>query len=194
MMVLKLGGSLLSTPVLRQWLLTVVEYGKGKIVIVPGGGVFANEVRNTQRQWQYSEAIAHKMAVLAMHQVALLFKGLCSELVLIDKIDQIHNNLAEDKLVIWTPLVNELDALGVPETWDITSDTLAVYLCKELAAKQLYLVKSAKNISELTLQELSEQDIVDKAFSSTVKGLDLKFQCLESEQVSLFKNELINYA
>lgn len=58
MIVLKLGGSLLSSAepsYLRQWLSLASEQGKGKLVIVPGGGVFADQVRLMQKQWHYND-------------------------------------------------------------------------------------------------------------------------------------------
>ena len=51
MIVLKLGGSLLSQATLVEFLDLARQYGKGQVVIVPGGGVFADQVRLTQKQW-----------------------------------------------------------------------------------------------------------------------------------------------
>ena len=84
MIVLKLGGSLLSSPALMQCLQLASQKGQGQLVIVPGGGVFADQVRLTQKKWQYDDKAAHYMAILAMQQMALLFQGLCADLVLVD--------------------------------------------------------------------------------------------------------------
>ncbi|OZA05848.1 MAG: uridylate kinase, partial [Methylophilaceae bacterium 17-44-8] len=50
MWVIKLGGSLLGTDELQQWLSCIAEYGDGRVVIVPGGGVFADTVRTLYAQ------------------------------------------------------------------------------------------------------------------------------------------------
>jgi aspartokinase-like uncharacterized kinase len=45
MWVVKLGGSLLGSPELPRWLDTLVKISDGKVLIVPGGGMFADAVR-----------------------------------------------------------------------------------------------------------------------------------------------------
>ena len=49
MWVVKIGGSLLGSPELERWLEVVAKHGDGKIIIVPGGGLFANAVRDAQK-------------------------------------------------------------------------------------------------------------------------------------------------
>lgn len=194
MIVLKLGGSLLSQAVLQQWLLLASRKGKGQLVIVPGGGVFAEQIRLTQEQWQYSDRTAHQMAILAMQQVALLFQGLCADLVLVNKIGLITENLQQNKVVVWLPEVAELDALEVPATWDITSDTLAVFLAKQLQAENTFLIKSAKIPAATNLQQLSGLGIVDKACATTAKKLAVNVQCLQSNQLAFFASFLTGNA
>ena len=45
MWVVKIGGSLLGSPELERWLEVAAKFSDGNIIIVPGGGVFANAVR-----------------------------------------------------------------------------------------------------------------------------------------------------
>jgi len=194
MIVLKLGGSLLSKSILQEWLTLAAEQGKGQVVIVPGGGVFADQVREMQQQWHYNDVIAHQMAVLAMHQMALLFQGLATELVLIDKIEKILPALQTHKVVVWLPLMTELNALNIPATWDVSSDTLAAYLGQQLAATQLVLVKSAEIVASDNMLQWTEKGLVDKAFSATVSRLDIAVECLQSNQLPQFKQRLIHYA
>lgn len=193
MIVLKLGGSLLSQAVLQQWLSLASEKGKGQLIIVPGGGVFADQVRSTQKQWQYNDKIAHQMAILAMHQMALLFQGLVAELVLINKITLIKENLQQKKVLVWLPNINELDALAIPATWDISSDTLAVFLAKQLQADKVFLVKSVQIPKISNLQQLTKAGIVDNACAATAENLGVKVQCLQNDQLSFFENILVNH-
>lgn len=194
MIILKLGGSLLSKPILQEWLTLAAEQGKGQVVIVPGGGVFADQVRETQQQWHYKDVIAHQMAILAMHQMALLFQGLSAKLVLIDKIANIKQALQAHKVVVWLPLIAELNALNIPATWDVSSDTLAAYLGQQLAAQQLILVKSAQIVASDNMPQWTEKGLVDKAFATTVNNLNIAVECLQSDQLLQFKQRLIHYA
>ena len=76
MWVVKLGGSLCEqapeTSPLRDWLDLLVCEGAGRVVIVPGGGKFADAVRGAQAQWCFDDLTAHNMALLAMSQTAPL--------------------------------------------------------------------------------------------------------------------------
>jgi len=188
--VLKLGGSLLSSPILVQWLNLSLKEGKGSVVIVPGGGVFADQVRSTQKIWQYDDQTAHYMAILAMQQMALLFKGLCSDLRLVNEVEAISHALYQKKVVVWSPLATELDAGKIKANWDITSDTLAAWLAVQLSAERLILVKSAQLPENATLEQLSEQTIVDKAFADFAQHHALAVNCVNLSNTSILSASL----
>ncbi|MDF1582649.1 MAG: uridylate kinase [Methyloprofundus sp.] len=178
MIILKLGGSLLSSQILPQWLHLAVKEGKGKVVIVPGGGVFADQVRSTQKTWQYDDQTAHYMAILAMQQMALLFKGLCSDLCLVNQVEAIRPALYQKKTVVWSPLAIELDDPNIKASWDVTSDTLAAWLAVQLSADQLILVKSAQLPENATLEQLSEKNIIDQALTDFVQHNPITVNCV----------------
>ena len=190
MIVLKLGGSLLSSPILPQWLYLAVQEGRGSVVIVPGGGVFADQVRSTQKIWQYDDQTAHYMAILAMQQMALLFKGLCSDLCVVNKVEAIRPALEKKAVVVWSPLAIELDAGKIKASWDVTSDTLAAWLAVQLSAERLILVKSAQLPENTTLQQLSEQAIVDKAFAGFVQHHPITVNCVSLSHTSALSASL----
>ena len=194
MIVLKLGGSLLSSPALMQCLQLASQKGQGQLVIVPGGGVFADQVRLTQKQWQYDDKAAHYMAILAMQQMALLFQGLCADLVLVDKVAAIVPTLQQQKIVVWSPLATELDAAGIPATWDVTSDTLAAWLAIQLSAVRLILVKSAQIPGNATLEQLSTLGVIDKAFTRLVDNSSLMIECISYHQLPFLATCLRNNA
>ena len=75
MWVVKLGGSLLGTPELKEWLALLAKQSDGRIVIVPGGGVFADAIRQNQKMGEYDDVAAHQMALLAMEQYGLVLKS-----------------------------------------------------------------------------------------------------------------------
>lgn len=185
MIALKLGGSLLSSTELGQILELASQKGRGQVVIVPGGGVFADQVRITQQQWHYDDTTAHAMAILAMQQMALLFQGLCPELVLVNKVALIRPALQQQRVVVWSPLLTELDAAGVAASWDVSSDSLAAWLAIELSFIRLVLVKSADIPLAATLEQLAAADIIDQAFTRLVHKTPLKIECLSYRQLSV---------
>jgi len=192
MVVLKLGGSLLSNTTLIQFLQLASQGGKGQVVIVPGGGVFAEQVRLTQKQWQYNDRTAHYMAILAMQQMALLFQGLCPDLRVVNQVTSILPSLQKNG-IIWSPLPDELDAAGIPASWDITSDTLSAWLAVELSIDHLIIVKSAEIGENRSLEELSDFGIIDKSFADFVRHRTLTIDCISHQQIATLATHLKQY-
>jgi aspartokinase-like uncharacterized kinase len=158
--VIKLGGSLLAVDALPACLDAVVRQ-QGNIVLVPGGGGFADQVREMQRQYGFNDVAAHRMALLAMQQMAVLFNSIRPDFRLLDSVAKLKTATG---ITIWLPQVAELDAAGVASSWDITSDSLAAWLAGQLRADELLLVKSATIAETASLADLQQQQIVDAAF------------------------------
>lgn len=170
MIVIKLGGSLSTSGTLLECLNKIeCSYCNENVIIVPGGGLFADQVRTLQQQWQFGNNAAHQMAILAMQQMALAFNALKPEFTMTCSITQFHEQTNNNGVTIWSPIVSELDAAGIPSNWDITSDSLSAWLAKTLNVDQLILVKSVKINTNLDIQKLTQQQIVDASFHEFIK-------------------------
>lgn len=182
MIVVKLGGSLSQSDTLVKCLNRVEQNYQGRaVVIVPGGGAFADQVRLAQNRWQFDDNTAHRMAILAMQQMALLIKGLKSDFSIVRSVTDIRKQLHRQKTVIWSPDIVELDNAAIQASWDITSDSLAAWLAKALSARELVLVKSAIIDVSLSLQQLANQNIVDKGFCDLVMQATFKIQVINQQ-------------
>jgi aspartokinase-like uncharacterized kinase len=171
MRVIKLGGSLAQSGHLQACLDAIESNHPNHHlqVIVPGGGDFADQVRLAQHHWSFDDTTAHAMAILAMQQMALLFKGLKPNFKIADSVADINQTPLNSHPVIWSPAIAELNRAGVTASWDITSDSLAAWLAISLSADELVLVKSAAIDSNLNLPELAERGLIDRAFPETAK-------------------------
>ncbi|MGZ5031549.1 MAG: amino acid kinase family protein [Methylobacter sp.] len=180
--IIKLGGSLSRSDTLINCLNAVEKNYQGRAaVIVPGGGAFADQVRLAQQHWQFDDNTAHHMALLAMQQMALLFKGLKPGFAIAHTVGAIQAQLDRKQVVIWSPDITELDNAGIKASWDITSDSLSAWLAKTLSATELILIKSAVIDASLGLDQLAEQDIVDKAFCSFADQAGCKVQIINAQ-------------
>ena len=181
MIVIKLGGSLATANTLLDCLNRLEQNYQGRaVVIVPGGGVFADQVRVAQQHWQFDDHSAHAMAVLAMQQMAWLFKGLKADFVLVHSLSAIAQQ-SEQKILIWSPDLDELNNAGIPATWDISSDSLAAWLAKTLLADELILVKSAAIDSKLSLAQFADYGIIDKAFCECVANTGFSIRIVNQQ-------------
>lgn len=163
MWVVKLGGSLLDSPALKSWLDAFVAFGDGKVVIVPGGGLFADAVRDAQTKTSVSDETAHCMAVLAMDQYATLMAGLNSKLATASSELEIAECGWQHRAIVWKPSDMVLADEGLPKTWDLTSDSLAAWLAAKLNAEHLLVVKSIKPKTAV-MADLVANNILDPCF------------------------------
>jgi aspartokinase-like uncharacterized kinase len=171
MWVVKLGGSLFASKNLRHWLSHLNQ--AESLVIVPGGGPFADQVRQAQQLFKFDDSTAHAMALLAMEQFGRMFCGLQQGLVATASITQIQEVLARGETPVWMPTVMAMADPEINHSWDVSSDSLAAWLCGRLGADHLLLVKSLSLGSHNTsLNELTEQGVVDSQFGHYLARCD----------------------
>ena len=167
--VIKLGGSLALAPALRTWL-GAIAAARAPVVVVAGGGPFADAVRAAQPVIGFSDRAAHRMAILAMAQFAEALASLDDRLVLASE-GAIAAALKRGRPVLWDPIPLALDP-AIPQGWDVTSDSLAAWLAQRLGAAHLILVKQvARQLPPLSSAMLAEHGIVDPGISAMARTI-----------------------
>ena len=167
--VIKIGGSLYDSKFLAECLASIDKISNKKIIIVPGGGPFADQVRLADKKFNLTSEHSHNMAILAMQQYGYLLNSMSSESVLADSIDKIYQTCVTSKVVIWEPYLMVRDQCSLDKTWDVTSDSLAAWLAHMLGVKNLLLIKSSKRVLETSdLKELANHDCVDLGLQELV--------------------------
>lgn len=124
--VLKIGGSLIKTPEELKKLCSFLRRIEKNIVIVPGGGEAADLVRNYSRVYGLTENACHWMAIKSMDLNGLLMSDVGSFDV-IRKPGEIRN-FEEAAVFLPFDFLSTKDEL--PHSWDVTSDSISLYLCK----------------------------------------------------------------
>jgi aspartokinase-like uncharacterized kinase len=161
-LVVKLGGSLWRSGHLRDWLRQLAALGAGKAVVVPGGGPFAETVREVQGQTGFGDAVAHRMALLGMCQYGLMLCGSEPGLTAAPSVKAVRDLLAQCKVPVWLPLDLCDDPQELPQDWSLTSDSIAADLAIQLKASDLCLIKSVVPPSgAMSVQPLVKHGIVD---------------------------------
>ncbi|MCL6707888.1 hypothetical protein M8R20_12840 [Pseudomonas sp. R2.Fl] len=159
-LVVKLGGSTAARIEMEQWI-TVLASATMPLVIVPGGGPFADQVRASQKRMQFSDAAAHEMAILAMEQFGIVIAERHPRLQPARSLDELHAVLAEGGVPVWFPSRMTRNAEIAP-SWDITSDSLAAWLCGQIGSRRLLLCKQVDPASPPEdLQALVDKGVVD---------------------------------
>jgi 5-(aminomethyl)-3-furanmethanol phosphate kinase len=161
--VVKIGGSYAGSPELRGWL-DAVAACTGHVVLVPGGGPFADTVRETQRTMGLDDGAAHHMALVAMEQYGRALASLGKGLVGAASLAAIRRTLGKRNVPVWEPARMVL-AANVPCSWDVTADSLAAWLAGRLRATQVLLVKQSTPAgASISARDLVARGIVDPQF------------------------------
>jgi aspartokinase-like uncharacterized kinase len=184
--VMKVGGSLGRWHGLGGLLDSVARWrGGDRVLLVPGGGAFADLVRAEHRRLRLTETTAHRMAILAMDQYGLLLCGLASQAVPASTLDEIVAALRSNRLPILLPsrLLSRHDPFD--HSWDVTSDSIAAYIAGLVRADALLLLKDVDGIfardpridpaapllPRVARSRLGRYRCVDREFARWVKGI-----------------------
>ena len=185
-LVVKLGGSLSDSDHLPAWL-EAIRQGAGRIVLVPGGGPFADQVRQAQARWGFDDSTAHRLALLAMEQFGHLLAGLCAALEPVADCASLEAVLRRGAVPVWLPIDMVLATPEIAHSWDVTSDSLAAWLAGRLGRADLALIKSAAlPAGPADAAILSERGFVDAAFSVFLAQAGSRAWCFGPGQQGLF--------
>ena len=164
--VVKLGGSVVRSPELAVWL-DAIARAQVPIVVVPGGGALADEVRACQSRLGFGDASAHRMALLAMDQLAWAVAGLRPGFKVGATEAELRDALERGSVAVWAPYASIAGRSDVEESWRLTSDSLALWLAVRIGAAQCYLIKSiaCPKTPRLSARQLARDGIVEEAFA-----------------------------
>jgi aspartokinase-like uncharacterized kinase len=165
-LVIKIGGSLAETGRLRS-VIPVIAAARVPAIIVPGGGPFADSVRRLQPELSFSDAVAHRLAMLAMQQMAEFIVAHDERFAIAETRDEIGTALARRQIPVWAPLRIIAGDTTIPADWRATSDTLAARLGELLGGARLVLLKSV-DVRNESADELAARSVVDPIFPSIV--------------------------
>jgi aspartokinase-like uncharacterized kinase len=112
-----------------------------RMLVVPGGGRFADAVRVADRALAFGDDAAHWMAVLAMDQHAHVLASRVAESVVVADTDEIGAAIAEGLLPVLAPYAWLRAADPLPHSWEVTGDSIAAWVAGQVGAGRLVLIK-----------------------------------------------------
>lgn len=175
-LVVKVGGSLAETGRMPS-VLALIAAARVPVVVVPGGGPFADSIRALQPTMKFDEALAHRLAMLAMQQMGELIVAQNERFVVAQSLVEISDAVRDGKVPVWAPLRMIAGDAAVPAAWSATSDSLAGRLA-ELLGAPLVLLKSVDVEPGTTLEDLALRGVVDPILPSIVARGGLSWSIL----------------
>lgn len=199
LIIVKIGGKILKNPkdlksTISQLDLLCEKRIIQNIIIIPGGGSYANFVRFIDDKLKIGDDLSHWMAIYAMNQNG---KDLCEKypkIRLLDNFNELKNLTHELNIFLPFNFLYQTDEL--PHSWNVTSDSITLYLAHKLELDIVYLIKDIdgiKNDKNQIIKEISTSEYSNFRDSDLLakiheKGSDSK----KSQPIDFYILKLIN--
>jgi len=177
LIVFKLGGSLLDLPELPKIVGGVLAQRSGHAaLLVVGGGTAADLVRDWDRRHRLGDDAAHDLALAAMNLSAALVLQLIPWLREVRSVHQVRAAAADNAvgLLCADCFIKSAQAQGnsrLEHSWRITSDSIAAWTARSMAAAELVLLKSVALPGGISLVEAAREGLVDESFPEIAASL-----------------------
>lgn len=155
----------------REIVYFLSDYAKNNalsFVIIPGGGPFVEPIKELSERGAISDDMAHWMAVLAMHQYGLFLADGELEIPLVESI---HGLKSAGHICVVLPYKILKDDDCLPHTWDVTSDTIAAFIARELGEKSFIKVTDVDGILDekgSLINRINAKEMIEKEHKGCV--------------------------
>ena len=156
MIVVKIGGSVAENA--GNIIKVLFETGEDTL-IVPGGWIFADTVRKLD----LDDDTAHWMAVMSMDLYGLYLSRF-AEVIEPESFDFDFTGV---RIILPYRLLRNFDEL--PHSWDVTSDSIAIWIAEKIGAEKILkvtnvdgIIINGKLVREIDADELDTQTCLDK--------------------------------
>ncbi len=192
--VLKVGGSLAEYPdSLKGLCENLAVYAEDYILlVVPGGGRFADVVRDFDKAYSLSNTLAHKMAVIAMDQFGLFLSSITPNSYVSYSLKKVEK-APRGKLPIFLPSRFILRKDLLEPSWDVTSDSITAYIAGKLHAKTLILITDVDGIYTEDPKERSDARLLKELSATVLLSWDKRTSVDKALPTMLLKTKLDCY-
>ena len=174
--VIKVGGSMAADTAVLKALCT--EIGRlaerFRLVVVPGGGEFADAVRTVDERFGLSSRVSHRMAVLGMDQYGLLLSELISKSRLAHSLGVIEGMSGSGHAVVLMSSRVVSRARSLEASWDVTSDSIAAYVAARLSAEKLVLVTDVDGVFSANTEVEARAELLEEVSASSLLQLGVR--------------------
>ncbi len=195
MIIAKVGGSLYDDPRLGPSLRRWVGEQPEPVLLVPGGGAFADAVRKLDAVHGLGEETAHWIAIRSLSVAAAVLASLVGDDVAGPssprppgaEFTQPLPEVAAKTGGVLDPLAFFTRHDLTPHTWAVTSDSLALAAAIHLKASKLVLLKSADLPPGLSWAEAAAAGFVDAHFPTLAAGVPFPIESVNFRRWADFR-------
>lgn len=170
--VVKVGGSLEQhkaalTKLMRRLVDLASEH---RLIVVPGGGSFADKVREATLTHRLSDLVAHRMAILAMDQYGLLLSSLVERCTYTYSLKEAKEEASRGSLPIYLPSRELLFDPSIEASWDVASDSIAAYTAWRCGSDLLVLLKDVDGVFTSDPKKDEGAELIQNICASALRG------------------------
>ena len=172
-LIAKIGGKILENPedldfTISQFKLLLKKKIIQQIIIIPGGGKFSNFIREIDDKLDIGDDLAHWMAIYAINQSGKMLNKEYPNIEITDNFKELQK--FKNPLSIFLPFNYLYQTDELPHSWDVTSDSISLYLAHKLELNECYLIKDVDGIINDKNQVIKELSIMEY---KNLKKLDM---------------------
>ncbi|MFX1410080.1 MAG: hypothetical protein ACFFA6_06990 [Promethearchaeota archaeon] len=183
--IFKIGGKILDNS--KNLINTVAQFTQlfedsiiKKIIIIPGGGLLANFVRKTYIEFNLNNNLAHWIAIYSMDYNGRELNRKFPHLKLCDNYEKLNEE--SRGISIFLPYKYLRNENELPHSWEVTSDSISIYLAKKFGLNTCFLIKDIEGIldsNQNIIKEISSKEFIQlkeegKIENTNSKDLELK--------------------
>jgi len=174
---IKIGGSLVRrgrfvlSEISRS---AIILSSKYRVIVVLGGGDIANVVRELYNEFHIRQSTAHWMAISTMDINGMLFAGMNRKFKTVGTVFECKSMVNRGYVPVMLPyrLLKKADSL--PRSWEVTSDSIALFISHILDTDYVILLKDVPGI----YKNNDKKSIISGITAGKLK--DLKQSCTDS--------------
>ncbi|ENN96420.1 aspartate/glutamate/uridylate kinase [Methanocaldococcus villosus KIN24-T80] len=164
MNIIKIGGSL--TYYIKPLLESLKSYKREEIIIIPGGGKFADTLREIDKNLSLSPSISHKLAIKCMDILGEVFSDI-GGIKAYDNLFDLKREIKKERIAILLPSKLLLSTDISEHSWNVTSDSLTLYISKFLNVKNIIIATDVDGIYD----KYPEGKLLNIIKADMIKGL-----------------------
>jgi aspartokinase-like uncharacterized kinase len=172
--VIKVGGSLAEDHARLMALCTTLSAlaENYELMVVPGGGKFADVVRDLDKRFNLPSVVSHRMAILGMDQFGLLLSDFVPNSQVIRRLEAAKVTSEAKNVPIFLPSQLMFQEDPLENSWEVTSDSIAAYLAGRLHAGKLVLVTDVDGVFTLDPKKNKDAVLIEQMSAKELYNLN----------------------
>lgn len=176
---MKVGGSLIREPLILDGVVEAVSKLslKHRVIITPGGGALADDVRKLDFAFKLPAETSHRMALLTLDQNGLVLSSKIKGSNVTSKLECLKDE--SNGVSVFLPSKFILGEESILASWDFTSDSVAAYTAGCLGLKELVLLKDVDGLFLRDPKQHSNARFMEEVAASALSGFESK--CVDNK-------------